>query len=106
MATTKQAMVTIMVSQRSRIAPTKNRRKKAKIALGLSAAFRVGFLRITTPSRGAKRTATIHERISAYDTTTKIENVYSPAELRAKPLGMKPAAVTNEPVSIGSANVL
>ena len=39
-------------------------------------------------------------------TTAKIENVYSPAALRAKPIGTKPAAVTNEPVSIGKANVL
>ena len=38
-------------------------------------------------------------------TTAKIENVYSPAVLRAKPIGTKPAAVTNEPVNIGKASV-
>ena len=39
-------------------------------------------------------------------TTAKIENVYSPAELLAKPIGTKPAAVTNDPVNIGNASVL
>ena len=31
-------------------------------------------------------------------TTAKIEKVYSPAALRAKPMGTKPATVTNVPV--------
>ena len=65
-----------------------------------------GFLRSTTPSSGANSTATNHETISAIVTTAKIENVYSPAELRANPIGTKPAAVTKEPVSIGNASVL
>jgi len=39
-------------------------------------------------------------------TTAKIEKVYSPAPLFAKPIGTKPAAVTNDPVNIGNANVL
>ena len=51
-------------------------------------------------------TATNHEAISAMLTTAKIENVYSPAALAAKPIGTKPAMVTNDPVSIGNASVL
>ena len=58
------------------------------------------------PSNGAKRTATNQDTISAIVTTAKIENVYSPAALRAKPIGTKPAIVTNVPVSIGNASVL
>ena len=50
-------------------------------------------------------TATTQDSISAMPTTAKIENVYSPAELLAKPIGTKPAAVTREPVSIGKASV-
>ncbi len=37
-------------------------------------------------------------------TTAKIEKVYSPAELRAKPIGTKPAMVTSVPVSIEDAS--
>ena len=48
-------------------------------------------------------TATSQETSSAIETTAKIENVYSPAELCAKPIGTKPAAVMNVPVSIGIA---
>ena len=65
-----------------------------------------GLASITTPSSGANSTATNHDMISAMPTTAKIENVYSPAELLAKPIGTKPAAVTNDPVSIGIASVL
>ena len=38
-------------------------------------------------------------------TTEKIENVYSPAELCAKPIGTKLAIVTSVPISIGAASV-
>ena len=38
-------------------------------------------------------------------TTAKIEKVYSPAALAAKPIGTKPAIVTSVPVSIGAASV-
>src|SRR5215472_13512087 len=76
------------------------------MALGLSEGLAFGLARMATPSNGAKITATNHESTSAYETTAKIEKVYSPAELLAKPIGIKPAAVTNEPVSIGSASVL
>jgi hypothetical protein len=54
-----------MVSQRSRIAPSKNLRKRLRIALGLSTDFAFGLVSSTTPSSGAKRTATIQESISA-----------------------------------------
>ena len=36
-------------------------------------------------------------------TTAKIEKVYSPAPLFAKPIGTNPATVTSVPVSIGKA---
>jgi hypothetical protein len=36
-------------------------------------------------------------------TTAKIEKVYSPAALRANPIGTNPATVTNVPVSLGRA---
>ena len=74
--------------------------------LGSAAPAASGFLRSHTPSSGANRTATNQETMSAIVTTAKIENVYSPAALRAKPIGTKPAMVTNVPVSIGSAKVL
>ena len=51
-------------------------------------------------------TATSHDASTAMLTTAKIENVYSPAELLAKPIGTNPAMVTKEPVSIGNAKVL
>ncbi len=51
-------------------------------------------------------TATSQEARTAILTTAKIENVYSPAELFANPIGTKPAMVTNDPVSIGKARVL
>src|SRR5262249_34149956 len=103
-ASTKQPMVTPMVIQRARTQPTSRLRNPVRMRLGLSEGF--GRPRITTPSSGAKHTATIHHNISARPTTTKNENVYSPAELLAKPIGTKPAAVTKEPVSIGIATVL
>ena len=62
-----------------------------------------GRLRIQTPSKGEKRTATHQDAISAMATTAKIEKVYSPAPLRAKPIGTKPAIVTRVPVNIGKA---
>jgi ATP-dependent DNA ligase len=49
------------------------------------------------------RTATIQEITSANATTAKSENVYSPAALLAKPIGTKPAIVTNVPVNMGNA---
>ncbi len=57
------------------------------------------------PINGANRTATSHEAISAMPTTAKMEKVYSPAELWAKPIGTKPAMVTSVPVSMAKARV-
>ncbi len=73
------------------------------IGPGASGCVALGFLRTQTPSRGANRTATSQDTISAMATTAKIANVYSPAALRAKPMGTKPAIVTSVPVSIGNA---
>ena len=56
-----------------------------------------------TPSSGAKITATNQETISAMLTTAKSENVYSPAELAAKPTGTNPAIVTSVPASMANA---
>ena len=53
--------------------------RQSRLAARRSSA--AGFLRSTTPSNGANRTATNQETISAMLTTAKIENVYSPAEL-------------------------
>ena len=58
---------------------------------------------MTTPSSGAKTTATNHDTTSAMPTTAKSENVYSPAELAAKPTGTKPAMVTSVPASMANA---
>ena len=58
---------------------------------------------MAAPSSGVKMTATNQETSSAIVTTAKSENVYSPAELAAKPTGMKPAIVTSVPASIAIA---
>ena len=58
---------------------------------------------MATPRSGANTTATNHDTISAMLTTAKSENVYSPAELAAKPTGTKPAMVTSVPASIANA---
>src|SRR6202020_1913700 len=92
--------------QRIRIAPTRIERNVRRTKFGSAAAGLSGFLRIQTPSSGANSTATNQETMSAIVTTAKIEKVYSPAALRAKPIGTKPAMVTKVPVSIGSASVL
>jgi hypothetical protein len=94
-----------MVSQRIRIAPTRIDRNLRMIKLGSAVGAFSGFFSSHTPSSGANSTATNQETISAMVTTAKIENVYSPAALRAKPIGTKPAMVTKVPVSIGKASV-
>src|SRR6516165_12385708 len=103
---TKQATVATMVNHRIRIAPTRRLRKIRTTTPGSAVPPGFGLAKRTTPSRGANSTATNQDTISAMVTTAKIENVYSPAVLRAKPIGTKPAAVTNDPVSIGNATVL
>ena len=75
-----------MVSQRTRITPTRIERKIRSTIPGPADALS-GFLRNQTPSKGASRTATNHETMRAIVTTAKIEKVYSPAALRAKPSG-------------------
>ncbi|MNN99960.1 hypothetical protein D3C81_2197380 [compost metagenome] len=50
-----------------------------------------------------KTTATTQEAINAMPTIQNMLLVYSPAVDCAKPLGMKPTAVTNVPASIGAA---
>src|SRR6202040_2751247 len=45
---------------------------------GSSASTAFGFLRIQTPSKGAKTTATTQDAVRAIATTAKIEKVYSP----------------------------
>src|SRR6516164_6712517 len=102
----KQASVTAMVSQRTRIAPTRIDLNVRRTKLSSAAAGFSGFFRSQAPSSGANSTATNQETTSAIVTTAKIENVYAPAELRAKPIGTKPAMVTKVPVSIGIASVL
>lgn len=51
-------------------------------------------------------TATSQDASTAILTTAKIEKVYSPAALLAKPIGTKPAMVTSDPVNMGKASVL
>ncbi|MNY68155.1 hypothetical protein D3C86_2058680 [compost metagenome] len=48
-------------------------------------------------------TATSQDAIKAMPTIQNMLLVYSPAVERAKPLGMKPTAVTKVPDSIGAA---
>ena len=50
--------------------------------------------------------ATNQDASSAMPTTAKMEKVYSPAELWAKPMGTKPAMVTRVPISIAKARCL
>ena len=74
-----------------------------KILPGSAVCAAFGGLRMTTPSSGAKMTATNQDTISAMLTTAKSEKVYSPAELAAKPTGTKPAIVTSVPASMANA---
>src|SRR5215469_34386 len=102
---TKQASVSATVNQRWRIAASRIDRKSSTTLLGFCFAALSGTFNSHTPSSGANRTATNQDTINAIVTTAKIEKVYSPAELLAKPIGTKPAAVTKDPVNIGNANV-
>src|SRR5207302_8650175 len=89
--------------QRARIASSRKWRNVRIMRPGSPECAAFGFFRTQTPSKGVKRTATIQDMINAMATTAKIEKVYSPAALRAKPIGTNPATVTNVPVSIGKA---
>ena len=78
------------------MAATSTRRKIAHGHSRLDRCAVFGGASNATPSSGAKSTATNQETMSAMLTTAKIEKVYSPAELAAKPIGTKPAMVTND----------
>src|ERR1700760_4793594 len=99
----KSASETAIVSHLARIADVRKLRYMRKILPGSAVFVFLGGTRITAPSRGVKMTATNQETSSAIVTTAKSENVYSPAELAAKPTGMKPAIVTSVPASIAIA---
>ena len=106
MATTESPhtpSVTRSVIQRQRIAISRNCRKVRRIGPGSSECETLGFLRTQTPSNGENTTATTHDANSAIATTAKIEKVYSPAALWAKPIGTNPATVTSVPLSMGKA---
>ncbi len=94
-----------MVSQRIRIAETRMPRKMRSTRPGSVDGGVFGLDKNATPRSGMKITATSHDASTAMLTTAKIENVYSPAALLAKPIGTKPAIVTKEPVSMGNASV-
>src|SRR6516225_11595797 len=94
-----------MVIQRLRMATRRTRRKTRRTAPGSAGCADFGFARNATPRSGMKMTATSQDARTAMLTTAKIEKVYSPAELLAKPIGTKPAMVTSDPVSIGKARV-
>ncbi len=64
---------------------------------------RVGAFKSSVPISGANSTATSQDARRAMLTTANSENVYSPAELAARPMGMKPAMVTSVPASIAKA---
>ena len=64
---------------------------------------RRGFGSSLKPRNGVNSTATNQEATSAMPTTQKMPPVYSPVAELARPIGMKPAAVTSVPVSIGNA---
>ena len=86
--------------QRIRIAPTRIERNVRRTKLGSAPAASPA-----SAGSGAEQRRE-HDRdepraISAIATTAKIEKVYSPAELFAKPIGTKPAIVTSVPDSIG-----
>src|SRR5215469_17316874 len=101
---TKQASVSAIVNHRWRIAASRIKQKSSTTLLGFRGAALSGTFNSHTPSSGANRTATNQDTISAIVTTMKMEKVYSPAALFAKPMGTKPAAVTKDPVNIGKAS--
>src|SRR4029078_5063345 len=94
---TKSASETKIVSHFARMAKVRKFRYHRKILPGSAVAAALGGLRMMTPNSGAKITATNQDTISAMLTTAKSENVYSPAELAAKPTGTEPAIVPMPP---------
>ena len=74
------------------------------IGPGFSAVRRLGLPENPdAEQRGEKDGDDTRTRAARCATTAKIEKVYSPAALRANPIGTKPAIVTSVPVSIGNA---
>src|SRR5579871_2743847 len=100
---TKSAIDAAIVSQRRRMAKVRKDRKVRNTNPGSELLAGAGGFRMAAPMTGVKSTATNQDAISAIATTAKSENVYSPAELAAKPTGMKPAMVTSVPASIATA---
>src|SRR5271165_2837862 len=80
-AATNIAIVSAIVSQRTRMANPKKLRKVRNTRRGSELPPAAGGLRIPAPSTGAKMTATNQDAISAIATTANKEKVYSPAEL-------------------------
>src|ERR1700730_13109116 len=99
----KNANEIAIVIHLARIADVRKLRYRRKILPGSAVFDSLGGTRMTAPSSGVKITATHQETSSAMVTTAKSEKVYSPAELAAKPTGMKPAIVTSVPASIAMA---
>src|SRR5262245_9460700 len=102
-AAAKSAKDSTIVAHLARIARVRKPRYHRNTGPRLAACPDLGGERTTTPKSGAKITATNQDTMSAIATTAKSENVYSPAELAAKPTGTKPAIVTNVPASIAKA---
>src|SRR5262245_66048782 len=91
----KSARVSRIVSHFTRMAKVRKPRYQRNTLPGSAGCAVAGGLRMATPSSGAKITATNQETTRAMATTANSENVYSPAELAAKPTGTKPAIVTS-----------
>ena len=92
-----------MVIHLARIAASRQRLNRRIAAPNVSPCGCLGGRKSVTPTTGAKRPETTQEASRDSATTTKSENVYSPASLRANPTGTKPAMVTSVPVSRGMA---
>src|SRR4249920_1072694 len=86
-AAAKRTSVTAIVSHRICIAVTRRLRYHRNTRPGSGSRFVGDEARMATHSSGAKTTATNQDTINAIPTTAKSENVYSPAELLAKPIG-------------------
>src|SRR5262245_29511071 len=99
----KSANVRAIVTHLARMARVTKSRYRRSTRPGSADCAVLGGVRRATPKTGAKITATNQDTTSAIATTAKSENVYSPAELAAKPTGTKPAIVTSVPASMANA---
>src|SRR5262245_62242830 len=100
---TKSASVSRIVSHFSRMAKVRKARYQRNTLPGSAGCTVVGGLRMATPSSGAKITATNQDTISAIATTANSENVYSPAELAAKPTDRKSTRLNSSHLGISYA---